>query len=642
MLSEPHIGCCSSQRENNNKNNTTNTSVPLPGQETTELPFGNGLTPATPNLNASTAGNLPLNTLVSHGLAFGNTGSYSSGLQSLLGSAVGGRYHRKWRRVHGLQAPLHPLQVAGWLALGASAVGSFLVLVPALRSPLCRAITAALLSSFYLLHIASHLGALLLDPAEAQLRAIPAKAAPVPEFDRAKHAHVIENGRCHLCNVHTSGHRTKHCAVCNKCVARFDHHCKWLNQCIGGRNYAAFLMCVATAVAAAITVAVLALTEIVLYYVQPHWLILWDTAADTIITATTSTTTQSSTTTTGQTSSAPPLSSTTSTSSPTSTTHSAAAVGLVSGDVAFLVVVGVLGLLAAITAGLLLHLCFFHVYISFLGLTTYEYIRTQRQSQSSHPASPTNALDNNTNISPDSICNPNNSTLSADNATNERRPTNLHCCRGAATTTTNSRMSYYACAFLENRTETCNGCSSNGTSHSHDSSSEYDSRISTPKMYTLEEEGKEGSNSAGNSPARKIRTQRKWNCCISVPDSPDDPASSDAGTTTATVHKTKCLLSLCKYRSSKTKTSLQAQQVALTTSSTTMATNTTGDEDAARQNVSGGPRIRVLFRVFGHWTHGRRQRQQQLNTSYAGPPVRNNQVVPLSEESAANDGVQVK
>lgn len=53
---------------------------------------------------------------------------------------------------------------------------------------------------------------------------------------------------------------------------------------------------------------------------------------------------------------------------------------LPSSDAAFLAVVAALGLLAAITAGLLLHLCFFHIYISFLGLTTYEYIRQQRQT----------------------------------------------------------------------------------------------------------------------------------------------------------------------------------------------------------------------------------------------------------------------
>lgn len=52
-----------------------------------------------------------------------------------------------------------------------------------------------------------------------------------------------------------------------------------------------------------------------------------------------------------------------------------------SNDTTFIVVITILGLLAIITAGLLLHLCFFHVYISFLGLTTYEYIRQQRQTQ---------------------------------------------------------------------------------------------------------------------------------------------------------------------------------------------------------------------------------------------------------------------
>lgn len=58
-----------------------------------------------------------------------------------------------------------------------------------------------------------------------------------------------------------------------------------------------------------------------------------------------------------------------------------------SNDTTFVVVITILGLLAVITAGLLLHLCFFHVYISFLGLTTYEYIRQQRQNQLSETIS---------------------------------------------------------------------------------------------------------------------------------------------------------------------------------------------------------------------------------------------------------------
>ncbi|KAJ1297023.1 hypothetical protein BS78_01G346300 [Paspalum vaginatum] len=55
---------------------------------------------------------------------------------------------------------------------------------------------------------------------------------------------IFVEKECSTCKI-TRPARAKHCRICDKCVARFDHHCGWMNNCIGEKNiryFVAFLV----------------------------------------------------------------------------------------------------------------------------------------------------------------------------------------------------------------------------------------------------------------------------------------------------------------------------------------------------------------------------------------------------------------
>ncbi|KGN58860.1 probable protein S-acyltransferase 16 isoform X1 [Cucumis sativus] len=46
--------------------------------------------------------------------------------------------------------------------------------------------------------------------------------------------------------------RAHHCRVCKRCILRMDHHCIWINNCVGHENYKVFFVFVVYAVVACI------------------------------------------------------------------------------------------------------------------------------------------------------------------------------------------------------------------------------------------------------------------------------------------------------------------------------------------------------------------------------------------------------
>ncbi|CAD8130504.1 unnamed protein product [Paramecium sonneborni] len=75
---------------------------------------------------------------------------------------------------------------------------------------------------------------------------------------------------CLVCQAHLQN-KTKHCWNCNKCVSKFDHHCIWLNNCVGDQNYSYFFILVISLVALKIFILD---QDLKLFYMQTNFQII--------------------------------------------------------------------------------------------------------------------------------------------------------------------------------------------------------------------------------------------------------------------------------------------------------------------------------------------------------------------------------
>ena len=67
------------------------------------------------------------------------------------------------------------------------------------------------------------------------------------ELRRYPYDHVlyVPGRRCRTC-LFLKPPRSKHCSICNVCVAKHDHHCIWVMNCLGRNNYIYFLALMAS------------------------------------------------------------------------------------------------------------------------------------------------------------------------------------------------------------------------------------------------------------------------------------------------------------------------------------------------------------------------------------------------------------
>ncbi|CAI8600862.1 unnamed protein product [Vicia faba] len=109
---------------------------------------------------------------------------------------------------------------------------------------------AAVFTAIAVMSLFSYRAAISTDPGR-----VPATYTPDIEDNTTPLHEIKRKGGdlrfCQKCS-HYKPPRAHHCRVCKRCVLRMDHHCIWINNCVGHANYKIFFIFVTYAAIACI------------------------------------------------------------------------------------------------------------------------------------------------------------------------------------------------------------------------------------------------------------------------------------------------------------------------------------------------------------------------------------------------------